>query len=158
MKGFTLVELIIVLVVVGILAVSAAPLFIGTDGTESVVLRERAKSVLRNIQLTAMQRTTDGCKAAYVSSTKLGRPEQNCGAGPYSLSPNADDTSDRILSFGGNVLSASGTGNFPFAFEFGPLGKPTSPDCTSECRLMFTESSGASAAFCVNAEGYIYDC
>lgn len=158
MKAFTLVELIIVLVVVGILAVSAAPLFIGTDGIESAVLRERAKSVLRNIQLTAMQRTTDGCKAAYVTSATLGRPEQGCGATGYTLPAGAVDSNDRLLSYTDNTLAVANTPTLPFAFEFGPLGKPQNLDCTSQCKLTFNEPGGASASLCINQEGYIYDC
>lgn len=158
MKAFTLVELIIVLVVVGILAVSATPLFIGTDGIESRVLRERAKSVLRNIQLTAMQRTTDGCKAAYVGSATLGRPLEACGSGSYSLPNSASEANDRILNFDGNTLSSPGAASFPFTLEFGPLGRPIAPDCSAACRIVFTEPQGASAALCVNTEGYIYDC
>ncbi|MGM0525354.1 MAG: prepilin-type N-terminal cleavage/methylation domain-containing protein [Pseudomonadota bacterium] len=158
MKAFTLVELIIVLVVVGILSVSAAPLFIGTDGIDSVVLRERAKSVLRNIQLSAMQRTTDGCKAAYVTSATLGRPEQICGSTAYTLPSGAADSNDRLLSYTDNTLTVVSTPSLPFAVEFGPLGKPQNLDCTSQCQLTFNEPGGASASLCINKEGYIYDC
>lgn len=163
MKAFTLVELIIVLVVVGILAVSATPLFVGTGGVESLSLREQAVTVLRNIQLSAMQDTTSGCRVAVIKPTTLGRPNEACGSddpNDYSLATTDAEANDRILDFGANTVAfndADGA-SVPVAIKFGPLGRPDNVNCTTVCRIDFTEPKGAVASLCINQEGYISAC
>ncbi|MBC6986534.1 prepilin-type N-terminal cleavage/methylation domain-containing protein, partial [Alteromonas sp. BZK5] len=53
--GFTLVELIITILVIGVLAVTAAPRFLGNDTEEAIALRDRTLQVVRNMQFRAMQ-------------------------------------------------------------------------------------------------------
>ncbi|RLV59038.1 type II secretion system protein [Parashewanella curva] len=59
-KGFTLVELIATMVLIGILAVSVAPKFFGPSSYNAYALRAELISYLRNIQLRAMN-NTDKC-------------------------------------------------------------------------------------------------
>lgn len=171
MKAFTLVELIIVLVVVGILAVSATPLFIGTGGTEARVLREQAKAVLRNIQLQTMQDTagedTVGeCRVVLLTPQTLGRPVNSCNdmdgslnPGHYDLPVGAPKRNDRLLGFGENTLQGDGELDpLPQIIQFDGLGRPVEPGCQTNCKLTFSEPAGASASLCLNKEGYIYDC
>ena len=57
--GFTLVELIITILVIGVLAATVAPRFLGNDSEEATALRDRTLHVVRNIQLRAMQNVND---------------------------------------------------------------------------------------------------
>ncbi|RUO55177.1 Type II secretory pathway component [Idiomarina fontislapidosi] len=167
MKGFTLVELIIVLVVVAILAVGAAPLFIGSGGTESLVLRERTLSILRNTQLNAMQNTPLTCTAVVLQTNALGRATTtHCGSSASSFVTNADSF-NQITDFQGITLtitnSAGVTAGPPNELEFDSLGRPRDASglvCSGAqpCRLTFTETRGASQSVCINREGYIYGC
>ena len=166
MKAFTLVELIIVLVVVGILAVSATPLFIGTDGTEARVLREQAKAVLRNIQLQTMQDTAGECRVVLLTAQSIGRPVNSCNETGGSLDPSdynlpvgAPTQNDRLLGFGENTLQGDGElSSLPQIIQFDGLGRPITPGCQTNCKLTFSEPAGSTASLCINKEGYIYDC
>ncbi|OIM99259.1 hypothetical protein BFR57_01405 [Idiomarina sp. MD25a] len=167
MKGFTLVELIIVLVVVAILAVGAAPLFIGSGGTESLVLRERALSILRNVQLNAMQNTQADCYVAVLQNNALGlATTPSCGAGSSTLAA-SEDSANQMADFGGKNLTVTDSNgdsvSLPIDIEFGPLGRPNDASgliCSGSqaCRLTFTEANGANQSVCINREGYIYGC
>ena len=57
--GFTLVELIITILVIGVLAATVAPRFLGNDSEEATALRDRTLQVVRNVQLRAMQNVND---------------------------------------------------------------------------------------------------
>ena len=48
-NGFTLVELIITILVIGVLAVTAAPRFLGNDTEEAIALRDRTLQFVRNM-------------------------------------------------------------------------------------------------------------
>ena len=167
MKCFTLVELIIVLVVVGILAVGASPLFIGSGGTESLVLRERTLSILRNSQLKAMQNTSLVCTAVVLQPNSLGQATStNCGVATSTFSLDPDDAR-QIADFQGKTFTVTNSANtnvaLPTEIEFDSLGRPRDESglvCSGAqpCRFTFTETSGASQSVCINREGYIYGC
>lgn len=138
-QGFTLIELIIILVIIGILAVSVSPVFFGNSGTQSLVLRQRVISILRSIQLQAMQDTNTSYAAA-VSEDTLGVP-------PFT------DENDRQVSAPENIVF-SFSGSLPATIGFDGLGKPTQ-DCNNGCIITLTENSGASREIHINSEGFI---
>lgn len=59
--GFTVIELIIVIVILGILSVFAAPRFLGTGGIDEVTARGELTALLREVQQRAMQDTANPC-------------------------------------------------------------------------------------------------
>ncbi|WP_456296613.1 prepilin-type N-terminal cleavage/methylation domain-containing protein [Vibrio sp. AK197] len=54
-SGFTLVELIVVIILIGIVSVYAASRFFGVDSVSAPVAKEQIISVIRQVQLTRMQ-------------------------------------------------------------------------------------------------------
>tara|TARA_B100002019_G_scaffold237900_1_gene212839 strand:- start:95 stop:520 length:426 start_codon:yes stop_codon:yes gene_type:complete len=135
-QGFTLIELIIILVIIGILAVSASPIFISDSGMKSQSARLQALSILRAIQQQAMQDTANDYSVSVTEST-LGNP-------PYN-----EDNNLQLSNLGDIAFSPAG-----ITIGFNALGQPTL-DCDGGCTVTITESSGVSRTISINKEGFI---
>ncbi|NQZ07110.1 MAG: prepilin-type N-terminal cleavage/methylation domain-containing protein, partial [Algicola sp.] len=70
-NGFTLIELIVVIIVIGILAVSVAPKLLTKSQFSSVAVRDQLISELRLAQLRALN-DRSACYAVQVSSVDFG--------------------------------------------------------------------------------------
>ena len=57
--GFTLIELIVVIILISIMAVTVLPKFFTSNGFEEFTYRDELITKLRAIQLRSMQQTTD---------------------------------------------------------------------------------------------------
>ncbi|RUO71948.1 prepilin-type N-terminal cleavage/methylation domain-containing protein [Idiomarina ramblicola] len=160
--GFTLIELIIILVIIGILAVSVSPVFFDNSGTQSQVLRQRAMSILRSIQLQAMQ-DTNNCYIAVVEQNALGEPTSkstDCSTGSLPAageSPFTEENNRQIRDSGNVTFSLVGVSSLPGVIGFDVLGRPTG-QCSGGCTITLAENSGVSRNLCVNGEGYINEC
>jgi MSHA pilin protein MshC len=135
-QGFTLIELIIILVIIGILAVSASPIFISDSGTKSQTTRLQAMSILRAVQQQAMQDTVNDYSVSVTEST-FGNP-------PYD-----DDNSLQLSNLDDITFSPA-----DLTIGFNALGQPTD-DCVGGCAVIITESSGISRTISINKEGFI---
>ncbi|MFC3095278.1 prepilin-type N-terminal cleavage/methylation domain-containing protein [Alteromonas sediminis] len=169
-KGFTLLELIIVIILVGVLSVTAASRFQGRGGFDSYALQNQVLSVLRQMQLRAMQDTRPGfCHQINLVTVPaaLGPPTNNYSPGNQAATCNitiGNDTPDylRVDTQAFEALNASLSavdGVTPISFiNFNALGQPrtSANNCSSECRITITTQSASSV--CVNREGYIRAC
>ncbi len=135
-QGFTLIELIIILVIIGILAVSASPIFISDSGMKSQSARLQALSILRAIQQQAMQDTANDYSVTVTENT-LGNP-------PYN-----EDNNLQLSNLDDIAFSPAG-----ITIGFNALGQPTL-DCDGGCTVTITESSGISRTIGINKEGFI---
>ncbi|USH02767.1 prepilin-type N-terminal cleavage/methylation domain-containing protein [Grimontia kaedaensis] len=151
-KGFTLIELITVLVILGIISVFAAPRLSGSEAFSVTSARDTGLSVARQVQLRAMQQETpsSACNALYVAASRMGGSSNSaCGFG--------ENRSDMVdLSDSQVRISPAQT------IYFDLLGRPVNSVggrlCTSgRCEFSFSQGS-AEAKICLNSEGYFYAC
>jgi MSHA pilin protein MshC len=127
-SGFTLIELIIVIIILGILSTTVAPKFFTSSGFSEYVYRSDAIAKLRLIQIKAMQQTGNNasdCHQVLVTNKKLGAPD-DCDD-----SPSYTDAWDANLLATG--MEIDGNDNVSFTtdmvgnkFSFDSLGRPIS--------------------------------
>ncbi len=165
-QGFTLIELIIILVIIGILAVSASPIFISDSGTKNESVRLQAMSILRAVQQQAMQDTANTYEVVVAESI--------FGVPPYNENNNRQISGVEDIQFllfhtddegiTRNILVEQGV--FSASIEMDALGRPTVfavkeeersrvGDCDRGCVLTITHSSGISRTISINKEGFI---
>jgi MSHA pilin protein MshC len=72
-KGFTLIELITVIIIIGILAASVVPKFFSSSGYEEYTYRSETIALLRATQLRAMQQKnlTNSCHVVTIASKTI---------------------------------------------------------------------------------------
>ncbi|MUI55775.1 type II secretion system protein [Aliivibrio fischeri] len=171
-NGFTLVELIVVILLLAIIAVYTASKYMGASRFSSAAAQEQVLSILRHVQIASMQTNTshinNACRSVLTSSNQFGVDSacQNQGMASAVLSDyskeNDRENLDMIrLSYAFN--SASGAVAIS-ALSFDLLGRPiipVSPNlilCTQEdCRITITTpATNESRSVCINNEGFIY--
>ncbi len=170
-QGFTLVELVIVISVLGILSVVIAPRFVGSNGYSEFNYRNQLLSALRNLQQKAMFDTRAGyCfkmilkqgSAQEFGPTVASYQPSSKGA---SCDVNIDSSAASYLSSGADVLNDNGLTMTAFDsgitmtfVQFNSLGQVTTDTgrCTNTCVISFTGINTAS--LCVESEGYVHEC
>jgi MSHA pilin protein MshC len=149
-RGFTLVELVTVMILIGILAVSALPRFIGSSSYSAYTLRNEFISELRLVQLTAMQ-NTDQCYQIEVNASgyTLGYFSDRTG----NTCSNPVRTEQPQSFSGGAHIALASTASQVFSITFDSLGRIISPLCSGHC---FNAVADETLAIAVESEGYIY--
>ena len=149
--GFTLIELIVVLVIIGVLAVSLLPRFFSGSGTNEYLYRDQAFSLIQRQQMQAMQCTNCppvGFRVDSFSITPAGIDA--CANTATALCISERDRSSIRLS----------PGAFNNDLFFNNLGQPITASgsrrCNSSCRVNVQGS--VNLAICIEYEGYIHRC
>jgi len=151
-KGFTLIELIVVIVLIAIMAVSVLPKFFSTSGFEEYTYRDEVITTLRAIQLRSMQKTQgSSCQSIQVTATSVGllKSKPSCIDGDYI----GDSTTVTIQS-GHNVAFILSDGLSMFSFS--PRGRPLGCNSVEPCEITLTVSGEQSLVIEINREGYIH--
>ncbi|GHE99173.1 prepilin-type N-terminal cleavage/methylation domain-containing protein [Thalassotalea profundi] len=79
-KGFTIIELIVVIIILGILAITVAPKFFSSNGFEQFTYRNEVVTTLRALQLRSMQQTSsDTCHHISVTNSQIGLHKTDTG-------------------------------------------------------------------------------
>ena len=162
--GFTLLELIIVIVLIGIISVTAASRLFGRSGFDAVLARDQAISIARQIQLVGMNSpvnpaSPNSCLALQISTTEFG--SENCASNSNSTRKLTFDNDRVHFAFFDGVNSQASS-----AIYFDMLGRPSIVQnqqlqriCTaSNCQVTITSRNGEQANLCINSEGFINDC
>jgi MSHA pilin protein MshC len=157
--GFTLIELVLVILVISVLAVSVVPKLFTASDVEYVTHRDQTIAILRTVQQRAMQDTQSAtsCYQVLFNSTQIGIPSQNADgscASSISAASGIDDylVIDDVTTY--SVQNASGT--TITAINFDRYGRPTpsAGSCaTAGCQITFS-----STGVCIESEGYIHVC
>ena len=151
-QGFTLVELIIVIVLVGILAVTAGPRIFGSGGVDQVVTERQLVSLLRLQQQRAMQDVANRCYGVSFSGAQIS--PYDCGAAIASARlvqvPSANNVS--VVS----SIAAAAT-----AIYFNARGCPVSsnhatvPEACGQSSVEIQITGTNARQVCVQSQGYI---
>ena len=162
--GFTLLELIIVIVLVGIISVTAASRLFGRSGFDAVLARDQAISIARQVQLVGMNSPVkptnpNSCLALLISTTEFG--SEHCASNSQSTHKLTLENDLVNFAFFDGVNAQNSADIY-----FDMLGRPSIVSnqqlqriCTaSSCLVTITSRNGEQASLCINSEGYINDC
>lgn len=161
-KGFTLVELIVVILLIAILGITVLPKLQGTSEYQLVSHRDQFISMLRTVQMRAMQNTQNDsstCHRVLFLSGQAGLAAQEAASGDCQ-NVLVDTTNVQIQDFLviddiQNYSAVSGNSATINFVDFDSLGRPT-PDagnCFRRCTITIETYK-----VCIESEGYIYDC
>ncbi len=158
--GFTLVELIIVIILLAIVSVYAASRFYGIDSISATVAREQAISVIRQIQLTRMQNNipdlssycsdNGAANAALRQQCQRSRLVIQSGClGSMAACSTSSERSDAVILSG---LTFSATPALT-SVDFDLLGNPLNSAASGVTITLRAPDSVAS--LCINGQGYV---
>lgn len=144
-KGFTLIELIAVIILLGIMAVTVLPRFFTSTGFQEYTYQSEAIIKLRSIQLRAMQQTDDSqCHKVLIENKALGIPS-GCG---NSLADGGErETTSVIIETNHNVDFSFSSGS---TFTFDNMGRPSCSPC------ILTVNGDSALQVVIESEGYIH--
>ena len=153
-QGFSLIELIMVIIIIGIISITAAARFSGRSEFDAPITRDQALSLIRQLQVSAMNGHP---QPLAVKTDCLGVCKQ---------SPTDTDTNNSLryaqtqTTF---AMSLQPRGTPLKSLSFNLLGQPTvnaSPtaalSCTSGCMITITAKNNQQASICINSQGYMY--
>lgn len=151
--GFTLIELVVVMTIIAILAVSVSSKFIGVNDFNAVTYRDQMISSLRLMQQKAMQQTSGGfCHQIFVTSLQYGMPDVGaCTSTPtFSGAWTPDNTGFAISDSDISLIIHDSA-----LLTFDSMGIVS--ECSgSVCKFSF--ESNSSASLCIETQGYIHAC
>jgi len=166
-RGFTLVELITVIILIGILAVAVLPKFDGTASYEAHSHRAQLISALRLTQQRAMQQTdsTDSyCHQlvfdSHVSISRYGIPDRlDCDITDFPNDWQPDATGFEVEERYQVSFAIKGKTNLS-AITFDGMGRPVSNatianNCAGGCTIE-VQSSVETLEIIIESEGYVH--
>ena len=159
-RGFTLIELTVVIVLVGLLAISALPRFFSSADISPLDYRERLVGLLRLAQLQAMEQGP--CHKVLFSGRQFGIPRKSYTSTSCDASLPAAGQSYAAPHFGLTVEEASALvlslGNAPSSIEFDYWGRPLINGALIPTTYRISIATDYTLAVCLEPEGYIHAC
>lgn len=151
-RGFTLIELMVVIIILAILSVYAATRFQGPSSFSPYAAQAQAISVIRQIQLARMQSniqdgSTNDNYILSITSNCLGS-KMACGG--------ISDLSSKVEVDGQDMKFIPTQ-----QIEFDVLGRPYllgKPMQNQDYEVTISSSSNESTKVCINTEGFVHGC
>lgn len=158
-RGFTLVELVVVIILVGVLAVVAIPRFRGVSSFNAMGFTDRVKESLRYAQKQAIAKRRNVCVAVNAAGTSVAFTYANAAGsavacGPALIGPAGQNPFVVTAERAGAVISPA-----PLSFGFDALGRPinTATGVPLAAVQVITVTGDTARAFSVEPEtGYVH--
>ncbi|WP_333005418.1 prepilin-type N-terminal cleavage/methylation domain-containing protein [Vibrio coralliilyticus] len=151
-RGFTLIELIMVIVLLAVVSVYAASRYVGKSSFDAQLMEEAVLSSLRLTQLRAMNRN-GLCGRWIVEENKAIDMAASITSGACTtIFPANTNDSSFVDANEDSVSLTISSGNF---IDFDSLGRP-SQCSTNVCTVTIQGQSGTSRFICINSEGGIF--
>ncbi|NLS14603.1 type II secretion system protein [Vibrio sp. SM6] len=144
-RGFTLIELVVVIILLAIVAAFAASRYAGVESVSPFAAQQRAIAIIKQIQLARMQSTASENSNAQFQ-LQLG---PNCfGAKAACVS----DNSSMAMALEGLTIKPLG-----LVIEFDLFGSPklATGESSGNITIEFQSSAGVSASLCLNSIGFV---
>jgi MSHA pilin protein MshC len=145
-QGFTLIELVIVIIMIGILSAAVIPKFFDSSGFEEIAIQSELVTKLRSIQLRAMHQTSQS-QCPIEITAKMIQLKIFDGSNCISNSEAIHNTTKVIIEEGELSFSPLGV------LSFDSLGKP---NCDVDICEILIEGGEQAKTVTINIEGYIY--
>jgi len=154
-QGFTLIELIVVIILIAIMAATVVPKILTSSDFEEYTYRDELITKLRSIQLRAMQQTNNSaCQIIQVDSKVIGLRATTLNATTCEpASTYAGDTTTVQIETNNVSFSISESLS---SFAFSSLGQPLDCIAISPCAITITVTGKSALNVLINSEGYIY--
>lgn len=158
-QGFTLIELVVVIILLGVISVYAASRFLGPSSFAVVTTQSEVLASLRLTQHRAMQRT------GYCNRWLL-TPDAAIQVSPQALQgscqsrfpTHSTDPSLVNAAASGVMLSLEDSGGSHF-LDFDRLGRAVQCVDADGCKVKISSTTHDEVRrVCINREGYIYAC
>ena len=147
-RGFSIIELVVVIIILGILSATVAPKFFTSKGYSEYAYRSDAISKLRLIQTRAMQQGSGGCYQVMLTSSKLGKV--TCDTPPEFVDQ-AEQRATVVEISSDDEVTFSPSGKI---FTFDSMGRPQSNSVNEA--ITITVNGDQSLDILIESEGYIH--
>lgn len=149
-RGFTLVELIVVILLLAIVSVYAASRMFGRDSVAAMVVQQQVVSIVRQVQVNRMQSNVDLSNVTGDSSFVLA-VNSDCIGSQQACALKSDTRSDWVDGDGSGVFFTGNTGSI---INFDLLGNPVGNSASGA--VITISSSEDKCEVEINPQGYVF--